>query len=113
QIATVLEGEVISCPLSDDLTYDVVALRDAMAKFNPAVTIICSPNNPTACVISDDELRSLLLSGKGLVVVDEAYHEFAGHSVVPLLSEHDNLVVLRTLSKAMAMAGLRVGYLLA
>jgi histidinol-phosphate aminotransferase len=113
QIATVLEGEVISCPLKEDLTYDVIALRDAVVQFHPAVTIICSPNNPTACVISDEDLCSLLQSTKGLVVVDEAYHEFAEHSVVRLLREHNNLVVLRTLSKAMAMAGLRVGYLLA
>jgi histidinol-phosphate aminotransferase len=49
----------------------------------------------------------------GLVVVDEAYHEFARASAVPLLAEHANLVVLRTFSKAMGMAGLRVGYLLA
>jgi histidinol-phosphate aminotransferase len=46
-------------------------------------------------------------------VVDEAYHEFAGDTVVPLLERHPNLVVLRTFSKAMALAGLRVGYLLA
>jgi len=55
----------------------------------------------------------LLESSSGLVVVDEAYHEFAEHSVVPLLGQHENLVVLRTFSKAMAMAALRVGYLLA
>ena len=48
-----------------------------------------------------------------LVVIDEAYHEFAGESAVPLLERHPNLVVLRTFSKAMALAGLRVGYLLA
>jgi histidinol-phosphate aminotransferase len=47
------------------------------------------------------------------VVVDEAYHEFSGETVVPLLARHPNLVVLRTFSKAMALAGLRVGYLLA
>jgi histidinol-phosphate/aromatic aminotransferase/cobyric acid decarboxylase-like protein len=48
----------------------------------------------------------------GLVLLDEAYHEFSGHSAVPLLAELPNLIVLRTFSKAMAMAGLRVGYLL-
>jgi histidinol-phosphate aminotransferase len=77
------------------------------------VTIICSPNNPTGCVLSDQDLCTLLESTTGLVVVDEAYHEFAGHSVVPLLSKYKNLVVLRTFSKAMALAALRVGYLLA
>jgi histidinol-phosphate aminotransferase len=55
----------------------------------------------------------LCAEGDGLVVIDEAYHEFAGESVVPLLAEHENLVVLRTFSKAMSLAGLRVGYLLA
>src|SRR5438876_590373 len=113
QIATVLEGEVITCPLSDDLGYDVKALTSAVVELQPEVTIVCSPNNPTGCLISHDELRSLLQATSGLVVVDEAYHEFAEHSVVPLLRSHDNLVVLRTFSKAMAMAGLRAGYLLA
>jgi histidinol-phosphate aminotransferase len=77
------------------------------------VTIICSPNNPTGCLIDDQDLIDLLRATPGIVVVDEAYHEFAAHSVVPLLREHENLVVLRTFSKAMGLAALRVGYLLA
>src|SRR5258706_8535443 len=111
QITTVLGGEVISLPLNADLNYDVPALRDAVGDLQPEVTIVCSPNNPTGCVLSDDALRLLLKTANGLVVVDEAYHEFADHSVVPLLREHDNLVVLRTFSKALAMAGLGAGYL--
>ncbi len=63
-------------------------------------------------MIDDEALRTLLRTTRGLVVIDEAYHEFSGHSVVPLLNEHDNLVVLRTFSKAMAFAALRIGYLL-
>jgi histidinol-phosphate aminotransferase len=113
QIATVLEGEVVTRPLKEDLGYDITALKDAAGDLQPAVTIVCSPNNPTGSVLSDNDLRSLLESTNGLVVVDEAYHEFAEHSVVQLLREHANLVVLRTFSKAMAMAGLRAGYLLA
>jgi len=113
QIATVLGGEVISIPLNADLSYNVAALKDTVNDVQPEVTIVCSPNNPTGCVLSDDDLRLLLESANGLVVVDEAYHEFSEHSVVPLLREHDNLVVLRTFSKAMAMAALRAGYLLA
>jgi histidinol-phosphate/aromatic aminotransferase/cobyric acid decarboxylase-like protein len=54
----------------------------------------------------------LLAASRGLVVIDEAYHEFAGQSVVPLLAEHENLILLRTFSKAMAFAALRIGYLL-
>lgn len=72
-----------------------------------------SPNNPSGCAIEDEDLVKLLEVARGLVVIDEAYHEFAEHSVVPLLEHHDNLVVLRTFSKAMALAALRVGYLLA
>jgi histidinol-phosphate aminotransferase len=112
QITTVLGGEVLSLPLNADLSYDVTGLRDAVRDWQPEVTIVCSPNNPTGCVLSDDDLRLLLKSANGLVVVDEAYHEFAEHSVVPLLRQHENLVVLRTFSKATAMAALRTGYLL-
>jgi histidinol-phosphate aminotransferase len=113
QIATVLDGEVLSVPLDANLRYDIGDLRRSIVESNPDVTIICSPNNPTGCVIDDDDLRGLLRASRGLVVIDEAYHEFSKHSAVPLLKDHPNLVVLRTFSKAMAMAGLRVGYLLA
>lgn len=113
QITIVLGGELVGVPLTSELTYDVTAMRTAVKSVSPEVTIICSPNNPTGCVIERDGLVSLLESSAGLVVIDEAYHEFSGESVVPLLNDYPNLVVLRTFSKAMAMAGLRVGYLLA
>jgi histidinol-phosphate aminotransferase len=113
QITTVLGGEVVSVPLRRDLQFDVAALLEEIEKKQPHVTIICSPNNPTGCVISDEELVVLLKAARGLIVIDEAYYQFADHSAVPLLDDHENLVVLRTFSKAMAMAALRVGYLLA
>ncbi len=113
QVATVLGGDVESVLLTPDLKYDSEALLNTVEARQPDVTIICSPNNPTGCVIDEAALRSILRASRGLVVVDEAYHEFAEHSVVPLLHEHENLVVLRTFSKAMAFAALRVGYLLA
>src|SRR6185503_17166214 len=113
QVATVLGGKVESIFLTPELQYDSEALHEFVAEKQPDVTIICSPNNPTGCVIDDDALRALLEASRGLVVIDEAYHEFAGRSVVPLLNEHENLIVLRTFSKAMAVAALRIGYLLA
>lgn len=113
QISTLLGGEIITVALTTELSYDTATLQKTVSDLEPDVTIVCSPNNPTGCVLSDQDLCALLKSTSGLVVVDEAYHEFAGHSVVPLLPEHENLVVLRTFSKAMAMAALRVGYLLA
>jgi len=113
QISTVLGGKVATVALAGDFQFDVSALLEEISKTQPEVTIICSPNNPTGSVIRDDQLVRLLRAARGLIVVDEAYHEFANHSAVSLLGDHKNLVVLRTFSKAMAMAALRVGYLLA
>ena len=113
QVATVLGGDVESVLLTPDLKYDSEAILNTVEARQPDVTIICSPNNPTGCVIDEAALKSILRTSRGLVVVDEAYHEFAEHSLVPLLHEHENLIVLRTFSKAMAFAALRVGYLLA
>src|SRR6185369_674070 len=113
QVATVLDGEVETVLLTPDLKYDGAALLNHVETRQPDVTIICSPNNPTGCVIDERSLRALLEASQGIVVIDEAYHEFAQRSVVPLLDEYQNLVVLRTFSKAMAYAALRVGYLLA
>ena len=113
QITTVLGGEIIVVPMKSDLTIDASGIGDAVRRFSPDVTIICSPNNPTGQTIADEDLAGLLRTTSGLVVIDEAYHEFAAHSVAPLLGEHENLIVLRTFSKAMALAGLRIGYLLA
>ena len=112
QVATVLGGDVESVPLTSGLQYDSEALQAMVEARQPDVTIICSPNNPTGCVIDESCLKTLLRTSRGLVVIDEAYHEFAEHSVVPLLHEHENLIVLRTFSKAMAFAALRIGYLL-
>jgi histidinol-phosphate aminotransferase len=112
QVVTVLGGEVVSVPLSPGLAYDVQAIKEAIESSKPAVSIICSPNNPTGCAMSEPELVSLLELSEGLIVVDVAYFEFAGATAVSLLKRHDNLIVLRTFSKAMALAALRVGYLL-
>jgi len=113
QIVNVLGGEVLAVPLTGDLQFDVAMIRQRAIGERADVIIICSPNNPTGCRISEEELQQIARDFDGLIVVDEAYHEFSGSTVVPLLAELPNLIVLRTFSKAMAMAGLRVGYLLA
>jgi histidinol dehydrogenase len=113
QITTVLGGEVLSIPLDQELSYDTGAMLRAIEAQGPDVTIICSPNNPTGCLMGEQELVRVLEATRGLVAVDEAYFEFAESSVVSLLDQHKNLLVFRTFSKAMAMAALRVGYLLA
>jgi histidinol-phosphate/aromatic aminotransferase/cobyric acid decarboxylase-like protein len=119
------EGSAVSAPAGPSgpvkqgplgvtgLAYDIEALLKARRESQAPVTIVCSPNNPTGSSLSLAEVERLCEAGDGLVAIDEAYHEFSGLSVVPLLERHPNLVVLRTFSKAMALAGLRVGYLLA
>jgi histidinol-phosphate aminotransferase len=106
----VLGGEVVSLPLTNTFEYDIEKIKQTAQDVD--LVIICSPNNPTGCVIKDEDLKELLSNFSGLVILDEAYHEFSRQTVVPLLKQFNNLVVLRTFSKAMAMAGLRVGYLL-
>src|SRR5215208_5184585 len=113
QVATVLGGEVLSVPLDDELGFDVPALRETIEREQPDVTILCSPNNPTGCRIEEGTLEELLETTGGIVVIDEAYFEFSGRTVAPLLERHTNLAVFRTFSKAMGLAALRVGYLLA
>jgi len=93
--------------------YDVEALLESLEESDASVTIVCSPNNPTGTSLAPADVERLCRASDALVVIDEAYHEFSGETVVPLLERHPNLVVLRTFSKAMALAGLRVGYLLA
>jgi histidinol-phosphate aminotransferase len=112
-LTRILGGEAVRVGLGPDLEYDARAVRRACSEHAAALTILCSPNNPTGGLFPRGELPALCADSDGLVVVDEAYHEFAGESAVPLLEEHPNLVVLRTFSKAMGLAGLRIGYLLA
>jgi histidinol-phosphate aminotransferase len=113
QITTILGGEVVSVSLTPQLTYDSEALLSAVKSNQPRLIILCSPNNPTGCVMETSDLVALLEASPGLVVVDEAYFEFSGQTAGPLLGRYPNLIVLRTFSKAMALAAFRVGYLLA
>src|SRR5207249_5643223 len=95
----------------EHLTFDVDKLIEAAR--NSDVVVVCTPNNPTGNLLEQDALATVLKNAKGLVLVDEAYHEFSEQTALPLLKKHRNLIVLRTFSKAMAMAGLRFGYMMA
>jgi histidinol-phosphate aminotransferase len=85
---------------------------DAIARTQPHLVMLASPNNPTGCLIPTRDIERLLARVNGIVVVDEAYMEYAGneHSLLHRTDEFDNLIVTRTFSKAFALAGLRVGY---
>jgi histidinol-phosphate aminotransferase len=79
----------------------------------PAILFLCSPNNPTGRVETDESIAAALELAPGLVVIDEAYVQFAGRSVVDLRAAHRNLVVVRTFSKTWSLAALRLGYAIA
>lgn len=77
------------------------------------VVFVCSPNNPTGNAQPVDAVASLAARTEALVIVDEAYIEFGGSTCLPLVADHPNVVVTRTMSKAFALAGARIGYALA
>ncbi|NWJ46147.1 MAG: histidinol-phosphate transaminase [Chloroflexi bacterium] len=91
-----------------DYSIDVEAALAAVDEHTKLI-FICTPNNPTGNSAPESVVRALLDTGK-IVVVDEAYHDFAGHSFIKLTDEYENLIVLRTFSKLSGLAGLRVGY---
>ncbi len=85
-------------------------LKRAVSKFDVALTIVCSPNNPTGSVLEESQLRELLEAGSGFILVDEAYGDFSTQDFLPLLDEYPNLLLTRTFSKAFAFAFGRFGY---
>ena len=93
---------------------DQQGLWEAVKKYQPKVTVICNPNNPTGDLLPASYIEEVLQAADNIVFVDEAYMEFAQkESVISLIDQYPNLIVLRTLSKAFAMAGMRCGYLAA
>ena len=102
-------------PLPADGRLRVEGIAAAIGDHDPDVVLLANPNNPTGALVGLDVLRALHDAHRGLLVVDEAYIEFApdGSSARPLLEELSRLVISRTFSKAFRLAGLRLGYLLA
>jgi len=88
-------------------------VRDTVERVRPDLVCFSSPNNPTGDLVDDEAIFAALETRRTLVLVDEAYADFADHTVVPLIASHPNLVIARTFSKARASAGLRLGALVA
>jgi len=86
---------------------------EALVANSPRIVYICSPNNPTGTVIPRASVEAVASRAPGVVLIDEAYFEFAGETAVPLVHDFPQLIVARTLSKAFGLAGLRVGYAIA
>ena len=112
-IANILGAQIVDIPLNRDMSYDVDALISKSQESGASVLIINNPNNPTGSAIREEGLRRILDQFAGHVLLDEAYFEFCGRTAFGMLADYPRLIITRTFSKAMGMAGLRVGYLLA
>lgn len=106
--AEIFGGRVVTVSRQAGFAIDPDAIVAAITP-RTKLLFLASPNNPTGNPVSHQHIVQLLRTGV-IVVVDEAYYEFYGQTVAPLVSEFDNLVVLRTFSKWAGLAGLRLGY---
>lgn len=110
-IARITGAEVVSAPRGADFRIDQSKLAEVFSLHAPDVTFVCSPNNPTGVVEDEETVRAIIDTAPGLVIVDEAYAQFASWSAVDLVDESRALVVTRTYSKTWSMAAARLGYL--
>ncbi|WP_246081457.1 histidinol-phosphate transaminase [Homoserinimonas aerilata] len=113
-LVTVAGANSVQVPSLTDHRHDLPAMAAAVTERTRAI-IVCSPNNPTGTIVTEDEFTAFMaeVPRSVLVMFDEAYIEFAGPDAArgpALLAEHPNLVVLKTFSKAYGLAGLRIGY---
>jgi len=109
-IATFLDMPYVGVPLRADFSLDLDAMLQAIAQHKPAVIFLAYPNNPTGNLFDDAAIERIIRASDGLVVIDEAYHAFAGKTWMDRMPQYDNVLVMRTVSK-MGLAGLRLGLL--
>jgi histidinol-phosphate aminotransferase len=108
--ATFSGMKVLPVSLREDFSLDAGAFIARMQDERPALVFLAWPNNPTGVLYPEEQVAEIIRACPGLVVVDEAYHVFAGKSFMPRLAEFDNLVIIRTVSK-LGLAGIRLGYM--
>lgn len=105
--------EVHAAARNDDLTLDPRSVTAAVNEFDPTITFLCSPNNPTGLVETPEVVAAAVAASNGLVIVDEAYGQFSSWSAADQVADDGRVVVVRTFSKTWAMAGMRLGYCIA
>ncbi len=110
-LSTVLNhGKAVPYELDENFGYDYDKLIEAYKIYQPKLVFICTPNNPTGNIASIEGMKKVLDTVKCPVIIDEAYEEFVGESMIEYIKEYPQLIVLRTFSKAYGIAGLRIGY---
>lgn len=111
KISTVMNhGIPCEFELNNDYNYDTKKIIKTYKKINPKLLILCTPNNPTGNMMFKSEIKKVLENVQCPVIIDEAYGEFNNETMIDLINEYENLIVLRTFSKLYGLAGLRVGY---
>jgi len=110
-IATAAGAPYVGVDLRDDYSLDIEKLLAAVEQHQPGLIFIAYPNNPTGNLFDAGLIERVIGAAPGLVVIDEAYHGFAGKSFLPRLADYPNLLVMRTLSK-LGLAGIRLGVLM-
>lgn len=110
--ARLTDTDVVPVPLLNGLALDTEKMLEAALSPQAHVVIICNPNNPTGSLFSREEILRLVRESGKIVVVDEAYAEFSGETLIPEIANYPNLLIMRTFSKSFGLAGLRLGYLL-
>ncbi len=114
KIALLLQSRIIRVPMLPNLDFDLDAILQTARDEAVDVIVISTPNNPTSKSMTFEDVRLIAESSDAIVLVDEAYIEFSRQrSILELIDELPNLVVLRTMSKALALAGIRIGFAIA
>ncbi|MEL6611724.1 MAG: histidinol-phosphate transaminase [Bacteroidota bacterium] len=111
-VARMHGADIVSVDPQPDLTHAPDTIISAAQRADAALTVVTTPSNPTGKALAYADLARIARSVPGMLVIDEAYHEFVdGQTAIDLLEAHPNVLVMRTFSKAMGLAGLRLGYL--
>lgn len=110
----IFKGNLIKYDIGTDMKFKADAFIELGKKENVDLLVFSNPNNPTGIAVSKNDIIKILKEFKDkTVIIDEAYYEFNGESVVSLINEYKNLIVTRTLSKAWGLAAIRMGFLIA
>ena len=110
-IAVNTGNKVLEVRLEENFDLDLEAMLDKIKSTFPSLIFLSCPNSPTGNIFSRDKIEALIKKTPGVVVIDEAYADFSGQTLLPLLKKYDNLVFLKTLSK-LGLASMRLGFLI-
>jgi len=106
-------ANIQNCPVAEVPFADNYQLPEKLTQIGAALTIVCNPNAPSATVLSKDKLAKLAGDLEGILLIDEAYVDFAEDNCISLINDFDNVIILRSMSKGYSLAGIRFGFAIA